>query len=139
MLYIASVNNSTPFLRLYECSAAEVFYKTVPANIRNRYEWCTEMAHPFKAIFPYQEAKSWLYVTCKTLTEEVFPMEKGIVKWFNRTKGYGFIQRESGDDVFVHFNAIVGDGFKTLDEGDQVEFDVEESPKGLQAVKVSKI
>ena len=66
-------------------------------------------------------------------------MEKGTVKWFNSSKGYGFINREEGDDVFVHFNAIVGDGYKSLDEGDQVEFEVEQGPKGLQAKNVSKM
>ena len=66
-------------------------------------------------------------------------MEKGTVKWFNNSKGYGFITREEGDDVFVHFNAIVGDGYKSLDEGDHVQFEVEEGPKGLQASKVSKV
>ena len=66
-------------------------------------------------------------------------MEKGTVKWFNGSKGYGFINRETGDDVFVHFRAIVGEGYKSLDEGDQVEFDVEQGPKGLQATNVSKL
>lgn len=66
-------------------------------------------------------------------------MEKGTVKWFNSSKGYGFINREEGEDVFVHFNAIVGDGYKSLDEGDQVQFEVEQGPKGLQATNVSKI
>ena len=66
-------------------------------------------------------------------------MEKGTVKWFNGSKGFGFISREQGEDVFVHFNAIVGDGYKNLDEGDQVTFEVEQGPKGLQAAKVSKI
>ncbi len=66
-------------------------------------------------------------------------METGTVKWFNSTKGYGFIAREQGDDVFVHFNAIEGDGYKTLDEGDKVQFEVGQGPKGLQATKVSKI
>ncbi len=66
-------------------------------------------------------------------------MEKGTVKWFNGSKGYGFITRESGDDVFVHYKAIEGDGFKTLDEGDQVQFNVEEGAKGLQANNVTKI
>lgn len=65
-------------------------------------------------------------------------MEKGTVKWFNGAKGYGFIQRESGEDVFVHFKAIVGDGYKTLNEGDKVQFEVEKGPKGLQATNVSK-
>ncbi len=66
-------------------------------------------------------------------------METGTVKWFNSSKGYGFISREEGDDVFVHFNAIEGDGYRTLDEGDKVEFEVEQGPKGLQASKVNKI
>jgi CspA family cold shock protein len=66
-------------------------------------------------------------------------MEKGVVKWFNGAKGYGFIQRETGEDVFVHYKAIVGEGYRTLNEGDKVEFDVERGPKGLQALKVSKI
>jgi len=62
--------------------------------------------------------------------------ETGIVKWFSDAKGYGFISRESGDDVFVHFSAIEGDGFRTLREGQRVEFSVEQTPKGLQAVHV---
>ncbi len=66
-------------------------------------------------------------------------MEKGTVKWFNGSKGYGFITREEGEDVFVHFNAIQGDGYKSLDEGDQVEFETEQGPKGLQAANVTKI
>ena len=66
-------------------------------------------------------------------------MEKGTVKWFNASKGYGFISRAEGGDVFVHFNAITGDGYKTLNEGDKVEFEVEQGPKGLQASKVSVI
>ncbi len=66
-------------------------------------------------------------------------MEQGTVKWFNATKGYGFISRESGDDVFVHFKAIIGEGYKTLKEGDKVQFEVEQGPKGLQAAKVKKV
>ncbi|EEW54126.1 cold-shock protein [Limosilactobacillus antri] len=65
-------------------------------------------------------------------------MEQGTVKWFNNDKGYGFISRESGDDVFVHFSAIQGEGFKSLDEGQKVTFDVEEGDRGLQAVNVVK-
>jgi cold shock protein len=65
-------------------------------------------------------------------------MEQGTVKWFNNTKGYGFIKRESGEDVFVHYKSISGEGYKTLNEGDKVEFEVEQGPKGLQAVKVAK-
>jgi len=63
--------------------------------------------------------------------------ESGTVKWFNDSKGYGFIQRSSGDDVFVHFSAIQADGFRTLEEGAEVEFEVEQGPKGLQAVNVT--
>lgn len=65
-------------------------------------------------------------------------MEKGTVKWFNNAKGYGFIKRESGEDLFVHFKSIVGDGYKTLKEGDAVQFDVEQGQKGLQATKVTR-
>ena len=66
-------------------------------------------------------------------------MEVGTVKWFNRTKGYGFIEREGGEDVFVHFSAITMDGFKTLDQGDKVEFEVAQGEKGLQAAKVMRV
>ena len=66
-------------------------------------------------------------------------MQKGTVKWFNGSKGYGFISTDEGTDVFVHFNAIVGDGYKSLDEGDVVQFEVEKGAKGLQATNVSKI
>ncbi len=66
-------------------------------------------------------------------------METGTVKWFNGSKGYGFITREQGDDVFVHYKAIAGEGYKSLEEGQQVEFDVEQGPKGLQAANVKKI
>lgn len=66
-------------------------------------------------------------------------METGTVKWFNATKGYGFISREQGEDVFVHHKSINGQGFKSLDEGDKVEFEISEGPKGLQASNVSKI
>ncbi len=65
-------------------------------------------------------------------------MEKGKVKWFNAEKGFGFIERESGDDVFVHFSAITMDGFKTLEEGAEVVFDVVDGSKGPQAANVKK-
>lgn len=64
-------------------------------------------------------------------------MEKGTVKWFNNAKGYGFITRENGEDLFVHFKAIVGEGYKTLKQGEKVQFEVEQGPKGPQAVNVS--
>ncbi|HIZ70207.1 MAG TPA: cold-shock protein [Candidatus Atopostipes pullistercoris] len=65
-------------------------------------------------------------------------MEQGTVKWFNAEKGFGFIEREDGDDVFVHFSAIEEEGFKTLDEGQTVTFDIEEGNRGLQAANVRK-
>jgi len=63
----------------------------------------------------------------------------GTVKWFSRAKGYGFIQREGGEDVFVHFSVIQGEGFRNLEEGDQVEFTIESSPKGPQAADVARL
>ena len=65
--------------------------------------------------------------------------EQGTVKWFNNEKGYGFISRNSGDDVFVHHSAIQGGGFKSLNEGDTIEFEVAKGPKGLQAQNVVKL
>jgi len=65
--------------------------------------------------------------------------EHGTVKWFNAGKGFGFIEREIGDDVFVHYSAIVADGFKSLNEGQEVEFEVENTEKGLQATDVTSL
>jgi CspA family cold shock protein len=65
--------------------------------------------------------------------------ETGKVKWFNNRKGFGFIERESGDDIFVHYTAVAGNGFKSLAQGDLVSFEVTEGPKGLQAANVEKI
>ncbi|HVP38903.1 MAG TPA: cold-shock protein [Candidatus Saccharimonadales bacterium] len=65
-------------------------------------------------------------------------MVKGTVKWFNEAKGFGFISQEGGEDVFVHYSAITGDGFRTLAEGDRVDFEVVRGPKGLQASNVRK-
>jgi cold shock protein len=65
--------------------------------------------------------------------------EQGTVKWFNASKGYGFIQRQTGEDVFVHFSAIMMDGYKSLNEGQAVEFEVKKGPKGLQAENVTSL
>ncbi|MGX9134067.1 cold-shock protein [Rummeliibacillus sp. JY-2-4R] len=65
-------------------------------------------------------------------------MEQGTVKWFNADKGFGFIEREDGDDVFVHFSAIQSEGFKSLEEGQKVTFDIEQGNRGAQAANVQK-
>lgn len=69
--------------------------------------------------------------------QEESRLNQGTVKWFNSEKGFGFIQVEGGEDVFVHFSAILGDGYKTLDEGQRVSFDIVQGPKGPQAANVS--
>ena len=66
-------------------------------------------------------------------------MAKGKVKWFSNQKGYGFITPEEGDDVFVHHSEIQGEGYKSLEEGQEVEFEIQDGPKGKQAVKVAKL
>ncbi|OEF96720.1 cold-shock protein [Desulfuribacillus alkaliarsenatis] len=66
-------------------------------------------------------------------------MQQGTVKWFNASKGFGFIEVEGGDDVFVHFSAIGGDGFKTLEEGERVSFEVVDGARGPQAANVNKV
>ena len=79
---------------------------------------------------------------CNILTGrgvEKLSREQGVVKWFNSSKGYGFIQRQSGEDVFVHFSAIQMEGYKTLNEGQAVEFEVKQGPKGYQAENVTAV
>jgi len=66
-------------------------------------------------------------------------MPRGTVKWFNNSKGYGFIAQENGEDVFVHYSAIQGDGYKSIEEGQAVEFEITQGPKGAQATNVVKI
>jgi CspA family cold shock protein len=76
----------------------------------------------------------------KSTTKDLCSMkEQGTVKWFNAAKGYGFIQRESGEDVFVHFSAIQGEGYRSLEEGARVSFEVRKGPKGLQADNVERV
>ena len=72
-------------------------------------------------------------------TTEVFYMYSGTVKWFNAEKGFGFIERQDGDDVFVHFSAIVGDGYKSLEEGQNVDFEIVNGDRGEQAANVVKM
>jgi len=73
------------------------------------------------------------------LVMEDFKMNKGKVKWFNSEKGFGFIEQEGGDDVFVHFSSIQGEGYKSLEEGQEVTFDIEEGQRGPQAANVQKV
>lgn len=75
---------------------------------------------------------------CVLTHQEASKMENGKVKWFNGEKGFGFIEREGGEDVFVHFSAIQGEGYKTLEEGQAVTFDVEQGNRGPQAANVRK-
>jgi CspA family cold shock protein len=78
-------------------------------------------------------------ITCKLKKGGNFIMQTGTVKWFNADKGFGFIEVEGGEDVFVHFSAITGDGFKSLDEGQRVEFNVVQGNRGQQAENVVKL
>jgi cold shock protein len=84
----------------------------------------------FWCLWGTAESKHWLF------TKGVDVKEHGVVKWFNGAKGYGFIQRTTGEDVFVHFSAIQDAGYKTLNEGEAVEFECQQGPKGLNAANV---
>jgi len=84
-------------------------------------------------------AKLNRYVKGSHLQKEFVLKETGTVKWFNAAKGFGFIQRESGEDVFVHFSAIAASGYRSLDEGARVSFEVKKGPKGLQAEDVNLV
>jgi CspA family cold shock protein len=81
----------------------------------------------------------FIFTTFLLFKGVIFTMEKGTVKWFNDSKGFGFITPENGEDVFVHHTAIQADGFKSLSEGDQVEFEVEQGEKGSKASNVVRI
>lgn len=78
-----------------------------------------------------------MVISCASHYEGIVNMQ-GKVKWFNAEKGYGFIEREGGEDVFVHYSAIQEEGFKTLDEGQSVEFEIVDGPRGPQAANVTK-
>lgn len=92
---------------------------------------------PFESLRP-TEYRKLQNITSKEY-KKVNEREVGTVKWFSNAKGYGFISRDEGGDVFVHYSAIEGAGFRTLDEGQRVEFNVEQGPKGLQATHVTAI
>ena len=83
------------------------------------------------------DSRQAFFLTKKSKGREMSERESGTVKWFNASKGYGFIERENGPDVFVHFSAIRGEGYRNLEEGQQVEFIVEQGQKGLQASDVT--
>jgi CspA family cold shock protein len=106
------------------------------------------MLYQLSLIHPQLTAGSAISVpllTCSDSSQQKFKtetgntMEQGTVKWFNDAKGYGFISRQSGDDVFVHFSAIQAGGFRSLQEGQAVEFEVTKGPKGLQAENVRPV
>jgi CspA family cold shock protein len=78
-------------------------------------------------------------LACRRQNKAMSERENGTVKWFSNAKGYGFIEREGADDVFVHHTGILGEGYKSLQEGDRVEFKVEQGTKGLQAVDVTRL
>jgi CspA family cold shock protein len=97
----------------------------------------------FVAAGPSRDAPGAPEVPCPeqgySSTKEVPIVARGKVKWFNNTKGYGFIAREDGPDVFVHYSAIRAEGYRTLDEGQEVEFEIKEGPKGPQAENVMPV
>ena len=95
-------------------------------------------AQPYKSgRFLYATTGSTFLLTAYLKGVKMSERTTGTVKWFNGSKGYGFIEREEGADVFVHFSAIQGDGFRNLEEGQNVEFNVEQGQKGLQATNVT--
>jgi cold shock protein len=83
--------------------------------------------------------EGWEQLQIAQTEKSITLKEQGTVKWFNASKGFGFIQRQSGEDVFVHFSAILADGYKSLNEGQAVEFEVTTGPKGLQASNVAAL
>jgi cold shock protein len=98
------------------------------------FEWSENRHH----LYEYPACRAGIEVK-SNLGRGKMSKEQGVVKWFNNEKGYGFIRRDSGDDVFVHHSAIQASGFKSLNEGDHVEFNVAKGPKGYQAQDVVKL
>lgn len=98
---------------------------------------------PRSSRLPVEPDFGWLgwrcVAHCSTEGKELYVREKGTVKWFNGAKGYGFIQRSTGEDVFVHFSAIQENGYRSLNEGETVEFDLMKGPKGFQASNVVRV
>jgi len=86
-----------------------------------------------------EQARAARAITRRDFERSVASVPTGKVKWFNNSKGFGFISQEDGTDIFVHFSAITGEGYKTLDEGQSVSFEVTQGPKGLQAANVQKL
>src|SRR6266576_1763636 len=107
-------------------------------RIRRRAATCARYCAIGSSIAPDTVPGRVLRAPCVTL-QEADRMAKGKVKWFNDAKGYGFIEQEGGEDVFVHFSAIQMDGFKTLAEGQVVEFEVQQGDKGLHATNVVRV
>jgi CspA family cold shock protein len=101
------------------------------------YEGVTALGRPGVTLFGHQDTDQERQSNSNIEVVEV--KEQGTVKWFNASKGYGFIQRQTGEDVFVHFSAIQMDGYKSLNEGQSVEFEVKKGPKGLQAENVTSL
>jgi len=97
------------------------------------------MSEPFVARLVRLSHRAPVFVPPSSSIEESRMTEQGTVKWFNNEKGYGFISRESGPDVFVHYTAILGEGYRSLNEGDKVSFEVVEGQKGLQARNVVRL
>jgi CspA family cold shock protein len=87
----------------------------------------------------YQTPSSYSFLVQVRRSNKMAERVTGTVKWFNASKGFGFLAREGGPDVFVHYSAIVSEGFRTLQEGQQVEFEIEQGPKGLQAANVKPL
>ena len=99
----------------------------------------TQQMGCFQGFRSFAGVMNWAAGNCQFISKEVRGLAQGIVKWFNDRKGYGFISQEEGNDVFVHFSSIDSPGYKTLAEGDRVEFDIEESDRGPEAKNVKKL